>query len=141
MGAELDYYKVHTEQAKHLEVQRSTVAGIAAALAAAIVGDLLKKDTLTRADLPATVTLCMVGLYALVFCAKFFERMKLHQEIARLARNKLDPTLNSIRINAEKIHRKKFPLMYPLGLHILWNSFFGCISLLGLGFSLRILYW
>jgi hypothetical protein len=75
MGAELEYYTVHTKHAKHLEDQRSTVAGITAAISGAMIGELLKKSALTREDLPFTVTLFFIGLFASLFSAKLFERI------------------------------------------------------------------
>lgn len=140
MGAELEYYKIHSEHAKHLELQRSTIAGIAAALAGAMIGELLKSP-LTSDKLPFAVTLLFVGLFALLFSAKLFERIKLHNEIAKLARDRLDPTLDQLRKQAEATHKKKYPLMYPLGLHIVWNCFFAMLIALGLVLTIKIMMW
>ena len=42
MSAELEYYKEHVAHRQHIEVQRSTVAGVALTAAGAIVGGLLR---------------------------------------------------------------------------------------------------
>ena len=141
MSAELEFYKIHTEQSRHLEVQRSTIAGIGAAVSGVIVGELLKRSPLSKADLPYSITLMFVGLITLLFSGKLFERMKLHNEIARLARNKLDPSLASFRAQAEATIRKKYPILFWLPLHTLWNCFFGAICVLGIALTTRIVFW
>jgi hypothetical protein len=128
----LEYYKEQLEHGRHTEVQRSTVAGIALGVSGAIIGELLKKSTLTREELPYTVTLLFVGFFAWLLTAKLYERFRLHQEVARLARDKLDPTLAGFRRDAEKINKANHPLMFRLPLHTLWNSLFGLVSVLGL---------
>ena len=42
MAAELEYYKEHVAYGRHIELQRSAVAGLAATLSGAIIGELLK---------------------------------------------------------------------------------------------------
>jgi len=138
MAAELEYYKEQLTHGRHIEVQRSTVAGLAATISGAIIGKLLEKP-LTREQLPYTVTLFFVGLVAWLLSAKLYERFKLHNEIAKLARNKLDPTLAALRTTAEATIRTKYPFLFRLPLHIVWNSLFGCICALGLVVTLLIL--
>ncbi len=131
MAAELEYYKEHLAHGRHIEVQRSTVTGLAATISGAIIGELLKNQPLKRSDLPFTVTLLFVGLVAWLLRAKLYERFKLHNAIAAGARNKLDPTLAQIRKDAEKDHKKDFPLLYPLPLHLVWYFLFFVISSVG----------
>lgn len=138
MGAELEYYKEQLQHGRHIEVQRSTVAGLATTISGLIIGELLKRP-LTRDQLPYTVTLSVVGLVALLLSAKLYERFRLHNEIAKLARNKLDPSLASFRRRAEKAVRKRYPFLFWLPLHHVWNFWFGGLSALGLVMTIIVL--
>jgi hypothetical protein len=129
--AELEYYKEQLEHGRHIEVQRSTVAGLAIAMSGAIVGELLKKP-LTREQLPYTVTLCFVNLVALLIIAKLYERFRMHNETAKLVRNKIDPSLAAFRLQAQETMRTKYPFLFKLRLHVIWNCLFGGLSVLGI---------
>src|SRR5215813_118870 len=83
----LEYYKEQLVHGRHIEAQRSTIAGVAFAISGAIIGELLKTGQLTTEQLPFTVTLLCVGLFACLLSAKLYERFRLHNGIARLARN------------------------------------------------------
>jgi Na+/melibiose symporter-like transporter len=124
MPAELEYYKEHVSHGRHIEVQRSTVAGVAITAAGAIVGSLLKVWPPNREQLPLAVVLTVLGLFSLVLTAKLYERFKLHNAIARNARNKLDPSLATLRRQAEEEIKHKFPLLFRLPLHIVWSAVF-----------------
>jgi hypothetical protein len=128
----LEYYKEQLAHGRHIEVQRSTIAAVAFALSGAIIGELLKRGQLTAEQLPFTVTLLFVGLFASVISAKLYERFRLHNAIAKLARNQLDPTLAQLRTQAEAKHRKKYPLTFRLRLHVVWNLLFGIVFALGI---------
>lgn len=101
----LEYYKEQLAHGRHIEVQRSTVAGVAFAISGAILGEFLDKGQLTPDQLPYTVTLMCVGLFACLLSAKLYERFRLHNEIANLARNQLDPTLERLRKQAQNNNR------------------------------------
>jgi hypothetical protein len=131
MTAELEYYKEQLEHGRHIEVQRSTVAGLAIAISGAIVGELLKKP-LTPEVLPYTVTLSFVNLVALLISAKLYERFRMHNETAKLVRNKIDPSLAVYRKNAQATIKDKYPVLFWLRLHVMWNCLFGVLLLLGL---------
>ncbi len=128
----LEYYKEQLAHGRHIEVQRSAIAGVAFTISGAIIGELLKKGQLTTEQLPFTVTLLCVGLFACLLSAKLYERFRLHNGIARLARHQLDPTLAQLRNEAEGENRKKYPLLFRLRLHVVWNSLFGIVFVLGL---------
>ena len=135
MTAELEYYKEQLAHGRHIEVQRSTVAGIALAISGAIVGELLKKP-LTREQLPYTVTLCFLNLVALLISAKLYERFRMHNETAKLVRNRIDPTLADYRRKAQETIKAKYPFLFRLRLHVIWNCLFAVLSALGLVTSL-----
>ena len=131
----VEYYKEQLEHGRHIEVQRSSVAGLALAISGAIIGELLKHP-LTRRDLPYTVTLCFVNLVALLISAKLYERFRLHNETAKLVRNKIDPSLGIFRKEAQKIIKTKYPFLFWLRLHVIWNCLFVVLSILGFVTSL-----
>jgi len=62
MAAELEYYKEQLAHGRHIEVQRSTVAGLALTVSGAIIGKLLENMPLGKEMLPYTITLIVVGL-------------------------------------------------------------------------------
>jgi hypothetical protein len=64
MGAELEYYKEHLEHGRHIETQRTAVAGLAATISGAIIGELLKGLPLKKEHLPYTLTLCRIDRVA-----------------------------------------------------------------------------
>ncbi len=134
----LEYYKEQLTHGRHTETQRSTAAGLTFAFAGVIIGKLLEKPHLTRDLLPYTVTLFLIGIFTLLLTAKLYERFKLHNTIARHARNAYDPGLAGFRQKAELEHKKNFPHLYKMRLHVVWNSFFLIISALGLGWTLAI---
>lgn len=138
MAAELEYYKEQLEHGRHIEVQRSTVAALAATSSGAIIGELLKQP-LTRNELPYTVTLSVVGLVSWLLSAKLYERFRLHNYIAKLARDRLDATLKDLRKQAEKEHKKDFPFTYWLPLHHVWNVLFAAIMILGIVLTVTLL--
>ena len=139
MGAELEYYKEQLAHGRHIETQRSTVATVAAALSGALIGTVLKIGPLTKDALPYTVTLIVVGIIALLLSAKLYERFKLHNTIAKYARNVVDPSLAKLRRDAESEHKKNFPMLFEIKLHIIWNVFFCIVSVLGFVLTLLIL--
>jgi hypothetical protein len=140
MAAEIAYYKEQLEHGRHIEVQRSTVAGIAATLSGATIGELLKHLPPTREQLPYTVALFFIGAVAWLLSAKLYERFRLHNEIARLTRNEINSTLEELRKAAEKTIKAKYPLLFRLKLHIVWNTLFAVITLLGLVATVSILF-
>jgi hypothetical protein len=58
------------------------------------------------------------------------ERFRLHNEIAKLARNQLDPNLAAFRKTAQKTIKAKYPL-YWLPLHYICYFLFAVIAIIG----------
>jgi|SRR5579864_3143707 len=127
MAAELEYYKEQLAHGRHIEVQRSTVAGLALTVSGAIIGKLLENMPLGKEMLPYTITLIVVGLLSWLLSAKLYERFKLHNEIAMLARNKLDASLAALRTQAELTIKKEY-FMYHISLHYIWYTLFALIA-------------
>jgi hypothetical protein len=140
MGAELEYYKEHAAHGRHVELQRSAVAGLTATLSGGLVGELLKQGALTRSQLPYSVALFALGFVSFLLSAKLYERFRLHNAIAREARNKLDPSLAALRSKVEREHKKEFSFLYELPLHLVWNSLFALMGLVGLVTTVLILF-
>jgi hypothetical protein len=72
MGAELEYYKEQLAHGRHIEVQRSTVAGLAITISGAIIGKLLEKQPLKKEMLPYTMSLIVIGLVSWLLSAKLY---------------------------------------------------------------------
>ncbi len=125
----LEYYKEQLAHGRHLDVQRSTIATLSFAFSGAIIGHVL--GDFTRAALPYTIALFAVGSIAMLLSAKLYERFRLHNEVAKFARDKLNPGLATFRKQAEAVNRKEFPLLFCLQLHVIWNVLFGIIMACG----------
>lgn len=140
MDALLEYYKEQLAHGRHIETQRSAIAAFVAAGSGALLGKLLEKSAnLTRAELPYAVALLLLNAIAALTLAKLYERFRLHNETARLARNKIDPALAVFRKEAECTNQKKYPLLYKIRLHDLWNWTFGALGMVGLVVTIYIL--
>jgi len=139
MAAELEYYKEQLAHGRHIEVQRSTVAGLALTVSGAIIGKLLENMPLGKEMLPYTITLIVVGLLSWLLSAKLYERFKLHNEIAKLARDKLDASLGALRTQAELTIKKKY-FMYHVSLHCIWYALFALIASVGVWATWKIYY-
>lgn len=137
MAYELDYYKEHLEHGRAHETNRTAVAALAATISGAIIGELLKHP-LTKEDLPYTTTLFAVGLVGWLLSGKMYERFKLHNAIAKEAREVLDPNLGKLRIKAELAHKKKFWFFYHVPLHWIWSILFVVIAVAGGYLTLKI---
>jgi hypothetical protein len=140
MDVGIEFFKSHVEQARHLAVQRDTIALASVTGSGALMGALLKTEKLTRADLPYSLTLACLGLVAWLLCAKLYERFKLHGEIAELARNKLDPSLAHLRSQAERKIKARYPISFWLPVHYIWNCLFAVICLSGTWITFKILH-
>jgi hypothetical protein len=126
----LEYYKEQLTHGRHIEVQRSTLAAIVFAATGAIIGRLLTTG-LTREQLPYTTTLLVLGLFSLLLNAKLYERFRLHNEVAKIARNSLNPELAEFRKQAEAVNRIKYRVLFAIKLHIVWGCFFSVVAILG----------
>jgi hypothetical protein len=131
MPGELEYYKEQLDHGRHIEVQRSTIAGLVLTASGAIIGKLLATP-LRPTALPYTITLCLLNLVALLISAKLYERFRLHNEIAKLVRNSINPDLAKFRRKAESAVRERYPVLFSIRLHVIWNCLFGVLAVLGL---------
>jgi len=136
--ARLEYYKEQLAHGRHTEVQRSSVAALAAAFCGAIIGKLLDPP-LDRTKLSYSVALFLVGLVSLVITAKLYERFRLHNEVARLVRDDIDENLGKFRREAEKNIKQRYPFLFRVQLHIVWNVLLGLFAAIGLVASILIL--
>jgi hypothetical protein len=131
MPGELEYYKEQLDHGRHIEVQRSTIAGLVLTASGAIIGKLLSTP-LKPNDLPYTIALLSLNLVALLISAKLYERFRLHNEIARLVRDSINPNLASFRRRAEITIQQRYPTLFHIRLHVIWNCLFGVLAVLGL---------
>jgi len=125
-----DYYKEQLAHGRHIELQRSSIAAIVFAIAGVVVGRALEKGAVGQ--WPYALLLSVAGVFGWLFSIKLYERFRLHNEVARIARDAWNPTLAQCRREAEKINKARFPRVFQWRLHVMWNCFFGLITLIGL---------
>lgn len=128
----LEYYKEQLAHGRHIEVQRSSIAALSAAFCGAIIGKLLDVPATSQSRLPYSVALTVVGLASWVISAKLYERFRLHNEVARLVRNDIDPELEKYRKRAQETIKQKYPLRFWIHLHIVWEGLMACFTFFGL---------
>jgi hypothetical protein len=140
----LAYYKEHVEHGRHLETQRSAIAALGIPASGAIIGKMLEQFATDRQlgvqALPYSVTLLFIGLTCWVLSAKLYERFRLHNEVAKLARNELDPRLATLRIKAKETIQARYPLLFKTRLHIVWNLVFVAVARIGLVSTLFVFF-
>lgn len=131
MAGEIEYYKEQLDHGRHIEVQRSTIAGLALTISGAIIGKILDRG-ITHDQLPYVGALFAINSVALLISVKLYERFRLHNEVARLVRNSINPILGGFRQLAEGTIRSKYPFVFRLRLHLIWNGMFGSLALVAL---------
>lgn len=129
-------------EARHHEVQRSTVSGAIIAISAAVTGFITSHAT-TPSDLPLTLFLTIIGLFGAAFCAKHYERFQLHMEVIKEAQAYLDrllpgEPLQNIFDTAQARHKKHFHMLRRARLNHFWIWLHLMVALLGLLLSIYV---
>lgn len=137
------YYIEQWNQARHVEDQRATVTNIVMLIASAIVGFIVQKG-LSREMLPITIMLTVLGIYGAIASEKLYERFQFFvNRGGRLSRrvDELHPNCKLVEINRdfEIQHKKEYPRLSRIRLHILWLSLHLAIALGGLALSILAL--
>lgn len=137
-----EYGRESWRQARHHEVQRSTVSGAIIAISAAVIGFITSHE-LTQADLPLTLFLMFIGLFGAAFCAKHYERYSLHMAIIKESQDYVDrllpgEPLQNIFDNAQASHRKRFHMLRFFRLNHFWLWLHLLVALLGLLLSIYV---
>lgn len=137
---------------RHYETQRSTVSNLIVIVAAAILGFVTRDNALTRADLPLSSLLFVVGIFGIAFAAKYYERTKANADRYYKYRDKLDELffesrgLSNVLDEAAKDTSAACPRLVEGGslgwikVHRLWITFHALIGCLGLILTILILF-
>lgn len=144
-GALMGMYQENRAHARHHESQRVTVSSIIIASSVGLVS-LISAGGLTRADWPLTAALVSIGLFGTMFTATQYERIRLYKRRANEYRRALDDllfkeaegegrapdTLEGVTGNADREHRKRFPLLCRVsGVKSFWIFWPMMIALIG----------
>lgn len=139
----LNMFNEHCIHGRQHETQRSTVTSILLSISAALVALVALDDSINKSDIPVGVFLIGIGIFGAIFCAKLYERFRLHMAHVKIYREKLeklDPELkiNELHWEAENNHTRIAGLdIIPLNkLWVFLNLFIACIGFLIVVFGL-----
>ena len=123
-------------QVRQSEDQRTAFSNIVLLIASAVLG-FLAQHSLSRDTLPLTVLLIVLGVFGGFASEKLYERSKLHMELAWAWRRRLyelhpDIELDRLTAEAEEVHRKRFPRLFSLHLHLVWLTLDLAIAVAGI---------
>lgn len=134
-------YQEDRNQARHHEVQRSSMSNLILAISGGILG-LLTISELDSNAWPLSIMLALLGIFGAMFSAKQYERFCLHYRRAIAYRKKLedhfqDIDFKEVRSIADSDHQQRAGVIHPLRLH--WFGIALHILVACLGFLLIIL--
>ena len=137
-------YQEHLNQARHQENQRSTMTNLILIICTALLAGITLDKILSLTDLPLAIFLFTLGIYGAFFCAKYYERFRLHYERSRMVRKQLEKsvglnTSSESQKAADLKTKEQFPIMFNVRLYWLWIILMLIISLVGLGLIVAIL--
>jgi hypothetical protein len=132
----LRFFDEDWRHVRQSENQRTAFTNIILLIASAVFG-FLTQYGLTRNTLPLTVLLIVLGIFGGIASEKLYERSKLHMELAWAWRRRLyelhpDIQLDRLKGEAEDLHRKRFPRLFGLRLHLVWLTLQLSIAVAGI---------
>ena len=132
----MKFYEEHSTWERHHETQRGSLTTVSIAIAAAITGIITFDKQLAATDLPLAWFLLIQGMAGALFTQKQYERFWQHKERANQYREALDKAFPNaklllLREAAEKMNKKKFPVIRKVRLHYFWNCIHLAIAFLG----------
>jgi hypothetical protein len=132
----LKFFDEDWRQVRQSEDQRTAFSNIILLIASAVFG-FLTQYGLTRNALPLTVLLIVLGIFGGIASEKLYERSKLHMELAWAWRRRIyelhpDIQLDRLTGEAEEVHRKRFPRLFGLHLHLVWVALQLSIAVAGI---------
>jgi len=136
-----NFYVENWNQARHHEVQRSTMTGLVVVVAGAIVTLVTADKNINRYDLPLDALMIALGIFGALFSAKQYERSQKHIERARGYRARLDellPEAQILTIHAERDARaeKMFPRLSRWRLNSAWVGLHVAVIFLGVALAI-----
>jgi hypothetical protein len=140
----LKFFDEDWRQVRQSEDQRTAFSNIILLIASAVFG-FLTQYGLTRNALPLTVLLIVLGIFGGIASEKLYERSKLHMELAWAWRRRIyelhpDIQLDRLTGEAEEVHRKRFPRLFGLHLHLVWVALQLSIAVAGIILTIIVVY-
>lgn len=130
-------------QAKQSEDQRSAMTNYVLFIAAALQGYIVQRN-FDHFSLAVAIFLTLIGFYGAIFSYKYYERFRL--AVSRVGRwmEKLEgmhtgSNLDAIERWADEKHKKRYPTLHRIRLHLLWLLFHSTIILVGIANIVLIL--
>jgi len=132
----LKFFDEDWRHVRQSEDQRTAFSNIILLIASAVFG-FLTQYSLTRNTLPLTILLIVLGIFGGIASDKLYERSKLHMELAWAWQRRLfelhpDIQLDRLKGEAQEAHRKRFPRLFGLRLHLVWLTLHLSIALAGI---------
>lgn len=150
-------YQEQCVQGRHHDTQRAAVVTATLAISGALIGLITGDKSLTPTDLPLTIFLIPLGVFAAVFSLKHYERFRRHMYLAENYQDAMDvllPTHSQLTIFLKTLHketcteddktlsllkddgefrqRKRFPYLIDLRLHCWWVAICLIVSFIGI---------
>ncbi len=130
-------YQESCTQARHHEIQRSSITAATLVISAAILGIVTLDKGLLPNDLPQTFFLIILGGFSATFSLKYHERFSLYMERARKYRDAIDEQLPGCPLvtakkRADIVHGMAFPRLENWHLHNWWVALNLVVSLIGI---------
>ena len=132
----LAMFQEHCSHGRQHESQRSTVTSIILSISAALVALVSLDKAINKADIPLGLFLIGLGVFGSFFCAKLYERFRLHMQHVKIYREELEKLspeskVNELHWKAENAHSEIANLdIVPL--NKLWIYLHLFIAFLGL---------
>ena len=131
-------------QARQCENQRAIITNIVLVIASAALG-FLSQMGLSIEMLSVTIFLIVIGIYGALTSQKYYERYQFHIERARAWFRRLEELhpksqITKIKEDADKKHNQKFKRLEVIHLHTLWFFLHMAITLMGVVFSVLIVF-
>lgn len=113
-------YNEHNLQARHHEVQRTSISSTIVAVSAGILA-FIANGGVQAYEWPLATFLIIIGLFGAIFSIKQYETTRFHMNLASEYRKKLeeilDPTtknfLSNVRLEYEPKHNRKYWYLLP----------------------------
>jgi len=141
----LKFYEEQRIYGRQSEDQRATITNIVLIVASALLG-FISQNKLFLTTLPLTILLIVIGIYGAVASEKLYERFQLHDKRSKKLRDQIDkihPNAYSLKLifEADREHKKEFPILQKLRLHYLWLILHLAIAVTGVILTIIVIVY
>lgn len=138
------YYESELQQAINHEKARENITNFILVISGIIVSLMVYDDKLQRTDLLLSLSLVILGIFGMIFNAKYYERFTFHYSRAKKYRNLLEEQiinfdLQILRENVFESNSKRFGIIADIRLNWLWLALNLLISLFGIILTIIII--